>query len=119
MSTDARSKQLYTVEVTGPVLPHTLYGLSDLFAHTHNKYTASISVHEPTAAFNVTKKISPDDTMEDQSDKDNTIEASENIDCDKLSLTPKEAKYFCRASDLDKKGIKELRYAEDLYTWTV
>ena len=106
-STESRHKQLYTVDVCGPVLPHTLYGLCELFTHTHSHYSMSLSTHEPTTAFNVSAQVEEGSTRKG------------DVDCDKLGISQGVGEYIRRNSGLDKRGMKELKYDNNLYTWNL
>ena len=102
------------MEVTGPILPYTFYGLCEIFTHTHSQYTVGCSVHEPTSAFNVVEqKVSSNDS--EKSINQDGVDG----DVGKLGLSPNDLQCLNRASELDKKGIKELNYQQKLYTWSV
>lgn len=51
---DSRGQQhsAHSVEITGPLMPQSLFGLVQLFSQTQPEFTATFSVHEPTVPFN-------------------------------------------------------------------
>lgn len=56
--------QCYVLEVSGPVLPHAVEGLSHLLALTQRDFTASYSVHDPSTALNVILDASPESSYQ-------------------------------------------------------
>lgn len=54
MRPDDRGQQhsAHSIEITGPLMPQSLFGLSQLFSQTQPEFTATFSVHEQTVPFN-------------------------------------------------------------------
>ena len=94
-----RVEQGYSLEVAGPILPHAKQRLMNLFSCTHKQFTASFSVHIPSAPFNATV--------------DNTEQSHDSINeeiCD-------ESEQLKRPSNLGKTVIKEIKYKDEKFTW--
>jgi len=92
-----------SVELTGPIMPHCVAGLSRLFAHTtRGNFTATFGgVHEPTMSFNSVTANSVD------SSSGNTVNYQQFIPHD-----------VCRAADLGKQALRELVCIDGLYSWS-
>jgi len=102
-------QQMYTVEATGPVLPHAVAGLSRLFARTSGgSFTASFAVHDPTTPLNCIKQSSASgDDVNASRQSEVATPNSTRLDSD-----------VCYIGELGKEGIRELVCRQGLYTWT-
>ena len=95
-------EQGYSLEVAGPILPHTKLRLMNLFSCTHKQFTASFSVHIPSAAFNAT-----------------TVDCTEQSHDDSINEEVcNESEQLKRRSNLGKTVIKEIKYKDAKFTWT-
>ena len=95
----------YSLEVVGPLLPDTLSGLTTLFAHTQHAYTSVYSVHEPSTPFNA---VPPEEQQEG-----NVMDSLTQSGINKQHLVN-----ATKANQLGKQAIRELNYADTLYTWS-
>ena len=97
--------QVNSVELTGPIMPHSVAGLARLFAHTsHGNFTATFGgVHEPTTSFNIA-----------------TADNVENLSADTVNYHQFIPHDVCHAgvTDLGKRALRELVCVDGLYSWS-
>ncbi|KAG8136551.1 hypothetical protein E2320_005122 [Naja naja] len=106
--TQARShyKNLFSLEIVGPVMPHCLHSLSMLLKSAQNgTFSAVCYTHEPTAVFNA--GISNKQDM-----KDSYTEGLSNC-----GLHPNTLSQLALNSTLGKSAIRLLEMSDYLYTW--
>jgi len=91
--------QVSSVELTGPILPHCVAGLSRLFTHTSGgNFTATFGgIHEPTLSFNSLPACDDDKSVKFQ------------------QLIPRDV---CHTASLGKHALRDLVCTKGLYTWT-
>ena len=92
--------QLSSVEVTGPVLPHCVVGLTRLFTQTsRGSFTATVGgVHDATLSFNCLP----------QTDVDRSSLKHQHLLPDDV----------CHMANPGTQVMRELTCADGLYTWT-
>lgn len=97
--------QLNSVEVTGPILPHCIVGLTRLFAHTtRGNFTATVGgIHDASLAFN----CMPSTDTEGLQSQLPTARHEHFLPSD-----------VCHLASLGRKALIELTCADGLYTWT-
>lgn len=112
-STETKSKIFHTLDVTGPILPNTLHGLCQLFQKTQPDFSIGCSVHEPSGAFNV--------TPEHLKGKKECEVTSEDLQHQTMMFGVAEGhvEYIKQLNKLDKKGIREIKYRDQLYDWSI
>jgi len=100
---------LYTLEVTGPILPGCVYELFQLLkASQKGNFKANLSAHQPTVAFNV-----PHSNI-----KSENIPTA-NGSCLQQSLSHGQLKYYKEAEEMNAGCfLKDLKCTAGLFTWT-
>lgn len=115
-----RRRQMYTVELSGPMLPLAVAGLSRLFASTASgEFTASFAVHDPTLPLNCVRRHRKD-ARNDDDDGHLSID-SKAVACSATRVTwmSKLDADVCHEAELGKEGLRELVCRRGRYTWTL
>ncbi|XP_013928473.1 PREDICTED: protein downstream neighbor of Son [Thamnophis sirtalis] len=99
-------KDLFSLEIVGPIMPHCLHSLSMLLKSAQNgTFSATCYTHEPTAVFNT--GISDKQHM-----KESCIKELSNC-----GLHPNTLSQLTHNSTLGKSSIRLLDMSDYLYTW--
>ncbi|ETE73166.1 Protein downstream neighbor of Son, partial [Ophiophagus hannah] len=101
-------KNLFSLEIVGPIMPHCLHSLSMLLKSAQNgTFSAVCYTHEPTAVFNT--GISNKQDM-----KDSYTKGLSNC-----GLHPNTLSQLALNSTLGKSAIRLLEMSDYLYTWKI
>ncbi|XP_053312818.1 protein downstream neighbor of Son [Spea bombifrons] len=98
-------KDLFSLEISGPILPHSLHCFSLLLKSAQRgSFSTSLYTHEPTAVFNTA--IHPQTTKE-------------NISSDLTScgLQPPTLEHLSQLCQLGKNSLRQLEMSDYKYTW--
>ena len=99
------SHQAYSLELWGPILPHTVHGLCHLFSQTQDgDFTSSFSVHDPTGVFNVITK-----------DRDYV---PDNKLLENCGLSAESLEQFMADNNLGRQAVHEIEYANNKYSFS-
>ncbi|XP_070606473.1 protein downstream neighbor of Son [Erythrolamprus reginae] len=102
----SRYKDLFSLEIVGPIMPHCLHSLSMLLKSAQNGiFSAVCYTHEPTAVFNI-------GISDKQQIKESCIEELSNC-----GLHPNTLSQLALNSTLGKSSIRLLDMSDYLYTW--
>uniref|UniRef100_A0A8D2LRB6 Downstream neighbor of SON n=1 Tax=Varanus komodoensis TaxID=61221 RepID=A0A8D2LRB6_VARKO len=100
-------KDIFTLEITGPVMPHSLHSLSMVLKSAQKgSFSAVCYTNEPTAVFNI-----------DISNGQNIKEESIRKDLCNYGLHPNTLDQLRLYSTLGKSSIKHLEMNDYFYTW--
>jgi hypothetical protein len=117
-----RRRQMYTVELAGPVLPLAVAGLSRLFACTASgEFAASFAVHDPTLPLNCVQRQRGDAKNDDDDDhvtSDSKAVASSASPASCVTRMAKTDADVCHDAELGREGLRELVCRQGRYTWT-
>ncbi|XP_061483728.1 protein downstream neighbor of Son [Rhineura floridana] len=102
-------KDIFSLEIVGPIMPHCLHSLSMLLKSAQNgSFSATCHTHEPTAVFNT-------DISNEQSIKKETL----SKDLRKCGLHPDTLDQLTLCPTLGKSSIRLLEMNNYVYTWKV
>ncbi|KAM4046154.1 protein downstream neighbor of Son [Anomaloglossus baeobatrachus] len=107
VKTQVRSgyKDQFSLEITGPVMPHTVHSLTLLLkAAQKGIFSASLYTHEPTTVFNTA--IHPEDPKE-----------SDGAELANCGLHPLTLEQFTQLSTLGKSSLRNVELIDYKYTW--
>ncbi|XP_007427306.1 protein downstream neighbor of Son isoform X1 [Python bivittatus] len=105
----SRYKDLFSLEIVGPIMPHCLHALSMLLKSAQNgTFSAVCYTHEPTAVLNT-----------DISDKQHIKKESLIKDLCNCGLHPNTLDQLILNSTLGKSSIRLLEMNDYLYTWKI
>ncbi|XP_069800809.1 protein downstream neighbor of Son [Dendropsophus ebraccatus] len=107
VKTQVRSgyKDQFSLEITGPVMPHTVHSLTLLLkAAQRGSFSASLYTHEPTTVFNTA--IHPQNSKE-----------SDGAELANCGLHPQTLEQFTQVSTLGKSSLRQLELSDYKYTW--
>ena len=105
----------HSVEVEGVLLPHSVDGLSRLFAHTQGgHYTATFTSHDPTAPLNaVTSQLEA--TSQDETSEHEAMMST----LTQTGIQASHVESVLRPSRLGKMVIRDIICQDGLFTWNV
>ncbi|XP_042314319.1 protein downstream neighbor of Son [Sceloporus undulatus] len=102
-------KDAFSLEIVGPIMPHSLHSLSMLLQSAQNgSFSAVCYTHEPTAVFNV-----------DISNEQNIKKESLGKDLCNCGLHPNTLNQLALCPTLGKSSIRILEVRDYSYTWKV
>ncbi|NXX96434.1 DONS protein, partial [Centropus bengalensis] len=101
-------KNIFSLEVVGPVMPHSLHSLAVLLASAQRgAFSATLYTHEPTAAFNARLSCTSPALKQETT----------GTDLPRCGLHPKTLDQLKQSPTLGKSSIRFLEMKDYAYTW--
>ena len=102
------SFQLYSLEISGPLLPGCLFEICQLLKTSQKgTFKATFCTHQPSVAFNV-----PSSHM--KSESEGFVCCGSDLD---EGISSRQRKHYQESEQLSGSCLKELTCSEGLYTW--
>ena len=99
----AGEPQAYSLDVIGPIMPHSLDGLLTLFSRTQESYSVSFSVHEPSTSLNALPK------QNDECDSEGC--------CVKAAVPSSHLRNITKNHELTKFALREVNCESEKFAW--